>query len=227
MTERSAPPGPTLIVDVVPPPKITGVFQTDKVTHGYLPTYLRIAAEIGVRGRVCEVGVHAGASLRMWQALFPYGLIVGVDNQSAPIPDSATLESGAEMARYMDIVRSDQSGSFWPDGTESVVAEQDDPALAEKIAAFSPAYDLIVDDASHVGCLTRATFGLLWPLVAPGRFYVIEDWSISVWHNPMFTRDNGEMLEAVQSLLLMLDSQDSEVESVEYRYGLAIVRKRG
>jgi hypothetical protein len=34
------------------------------------------------------------------------------------------------------------------------------------------------------------------------------------------------MLKAVQSFLALLDFPDSECESVEYRYGLAIVRKR-
>lgn len=55
-------------------------FTTDKVTvHGYLPEYERIAAELGPAARVLELGVAEGESLRLWQHLFPAGVITGVD----------------------------------------------------------------------------------------------------------------------------------------------------
>ena len=73
-------------------------FATDKVEHGYLPSYLRIAAEIGPAGRVLEVGVWHGGSLHMWQALFPGGVVCGVDSDP---------------------------GARWPPGTVAVVSGQD------------------------------------------------------------------------------------------------------
>lgn len=173
-------------------------FDTDKVTHGYLPTYLQIASEVGTAGRICEVGVWQGGSLAMWQTLFPDGLVVGVDVTDAP-PRS------------------------WPAGTHKVVASQDDPGLPATLRGIADGFDLVVDDATHAGALTRRTFELLWPLVAPGGWYVIEDWMISLEPDKPFA-DGGEMLEAVGSLLRLLTA-DSDVASVEYRYGLAIARK--
>ena len=108
-------------------------FKTDKdEPHGYIPDYLRLAAEVGPGATVCEVGVLYGDSLVMWQELIPGGQIIGIDHDP---------------------------GSVWPDGTHKIVAQQDDPQLNLKVAGVAPAgCDLIVDDASHIGHLSAATF---------------------------------------------------------------------
>jgi 8-demethyl-8-alpha-L-rhamnosyltetracenomycin-C 2'-O-methyltransferase/8-demethyl-8-(2-methoxy-alpha-L-rhamnosyl)tetracenomycin-C 3'-O-methyltransferase len=169
-------------------------FATDKITHGYLPVYLRIAAELGPAARVCEVGVQSGHGLHMFQALFPAGLIAGVDCDT---------------------------GSRWPEGTAVIVCGQDAPALPTLLRQHSPEWDLITDDASHDGKLTTETFRLLWPLIAPGGFYVIEDWMVGLsW--PGY---DTSMLETVQGLLPLL-TKDSDVEDITCRYGLAAVRKK-
>jgi len=196
---------------------------TDKGMYGYIREYQRIACILGPAARVCELGVWRGGSLPLWRGLFPEGIIAGVD-----------IDPHAK----------------WLDGTARIVCGQDDPDLPRLLGEHAPAWDLIVDDASHVGHLTRASFGLLWPLVAPGGFYVIEDWWIGspLWPSTGFwdgtavgsqavrDRYDPEMLRVVQDLVLLLDKpfcgwgaqgplRDSEAESVFFRYGMAIVRK--
>jgi predicted O-methyltransferase YrrM len=171
-------------------------FATDKVDHGYLPSYLRIAAQLGAAGRVCEVGVWHGGSMHMWQALFPAGLVCGVDADPA---------------------------ASWPPGTIRIVSPQDDAELPEILGKHARGWDLIVDDASHDGPLTRATFDLLWPLVRPGGFYVIEDWMIGL---PSWPQYGTGMLQSAQGLLTLLE-RDSDVEDITFRYGLAVLRKKG
>jgi hypothetical protein len=169
-------------------------FATDKVTHGYLPAYLRIAAELGPAARVCEVGVQHGHGLDLFQALFPAGLVAGAD------------VSG---------------GCRWPDGTVRIVAAQDDPQLFTLLGNYSLEWDLFADDASHDGNLTVATLRLLWPLLAPGGFYVIEDWMVGLgWPG-----HDDSMLMMAQGLLTLL-TRDGDVEDITYRYGLAVLRKR-
>jgi Methyltransferase domain len=171
---------------------------TDKVGHGYLPAYLQIAAELGPRARVCELGVWRGASLRLWQALFPLGEVTGVDSDS---------------------------NSCWPEGSRRVVMSQDDPELPGVLGSL---FDLVVDDASHSGLHSARAFELLWPLVAPGGYYVVEDWYIALDEEArrFYSGTWEAMLELVQGFLLMLTSPDAECESVRYQYGLAIVRRR-
>lgn len=165
-------------------------FATDKIEpHGYFPSYCAIAASLGPAATVCELGVWRGESLRMWQALFPLGEIWGVDNDPAAV---------------------------WPEGTRKLCRAQDDPRLPAELPG---GLGLVVDDASHDGDLTRASFALLWPLVAPGGFYVVEDWQCSL---------NGwgpGMLRAAESFLPLLKSRDSECDQIVYRCGLVIIHR--
>ena len=174
---------------------LAGPYQTDKVTQGYLPSYRKIAEQLGPSARVCEIGVLNGGSLSTWQALFPQGTVAGVDIN----PDM-----------------------IWPDGAIRIVTGQDDPELPDQLCQHEFEWDLIVDDASHDGKLTAITFDLLWPLVSPGGFYVIEDWFTGFTSD---TRFDSSMLTFAQSLLERL-TWDSDTETIDYRYGMAILRKR-
>ncbi|SRR6266705_268813 len=174
--------------------QIPSYIETDKIEpHGYFQEYLKIAADIGPFGKICEVGVYEGESLRMWQGLFPLGEILGVDNNPSAI---------------------------WPQGTVQVVRNQDDPSLAE----LGP-FDLVVEDASHSGTLSKRTFEILWSRVNPGGYYVIEDWYVG-FPGLVPTQYEPEMLRTVASLLSLLKARDSECDSVLFRYGMAIVHKR-
>ena len=81
-----------------------------------------------------------------------------------------------------------------------------------------------MDDASHDGKLTTATLELLWPLVAPGGFYVVEDWFVGFgdYRGPC---KSPAMLEVAQGLLERLH-RDTDTEWVSYRYGMAVIRKK-
>ena len=96
-------------------------------------------------------------------------------------------------------------------------------SLPGRLAAVAPGWDLIVDDARHDGPKTAATFALLWPLVSPGGYYVIEDWMVALgwpgWDTAAcWTRWRG---------CCPCSPGTWDVEEVTYRYGLAVARKRG
>lgn len=176
-------------------------FATDKADQGYLAPYSRLAKHLGPAARVLELGVASGGSLDLWRTMFPQGTIAGVDIS----PDA-----------------------HWPQDTIRIVTAQDDPALPKILDAYEESWDLIVDDASHDGPTTAASLRLLWPLVSPGGFYVIEDWftGFSAWHDW-----DGSMLTMARGLLDRLDPRwpgrdtDGAVESIEYRHGMAILHK--
>ena len=199
-------------------------YETDKQVVGYVPEYQRIAGILGPAARAVELGVLNGLGLLMLQDMYPEGLVAGVDFNP---------------------------GSRWPEGTRRIVASQADPALPVLLGNYSKQWDLIIDDASHRGPLTRETFRLLWPMIAPGGFYVIEDWFIGLplwpstgcWDGApvgsaaVASSYDPDLLHAVQDLVTLLDKpycgigappgqfRASEAESVTYRYGMAIVRK--
>lgn len=201
------------------------MYATDKQVVGYVPEYQRIAGILGPAARVCELGVLNGLGLDMLKDMFPQGLVAGVDFNP---------------------------GSRWPEGTKRIVLPQDHLELPMRLRNYSTQWDLIIDDASHRGLLTQASFDLLWPLVSPGGFYVIEDWFIGLPSWPSTGCWDGapvgsaavaasydpELLHVVQGLVTLLDKpycgvgapgpfRDSEAQSVTFRYGLAIVQKSG
>ena len=171
---------------------------TDKFANGYIPAYLELAARYGPAARVLEIGVLYGASLRLWQELFPQGLIAGADSNSE---------------------------ATWPDGTVRIVANQATDYIAEQAAAASPeGWDLIIDDASHDGGLSEGTFRRLWPQVRPGGVYVLEDWEVG--YRPEWTGLFGPgMLRLAESFLPML-GPDSDLAEARYLYGQALLFKR-
>jgi hypothetical protein len=174
--------------------------MSDKAESGYLPHYFALAAKLGIDAAVCELGVLQGHSLRLWQTLFPRGVIVGVD-----VDPEAT----------------------WPEGTHKILCSQDDPRLPDLLRSVIAGFDLIVDDASHDGPRTRQTWSALWPLVRPGGFYVIEDWGVGFARYDVYGFD-GSMRSLARDLLDTLDfdapSRHATAE-ITYREGMIVLRK--
>ena len=169
--------------------------STDKYDHNYVGRYKQIAAELGTKARVCELGVYYGASLNLWKELFPDGMIAGVDGNS---------------------------GAWWPKDTIKIVARQEEPDLVPMLWKYSDKWDLIVDDCSHFGELTATSLANLWPLVSAGGYYVIEDWVVGFSHWLDYDRS---MLTLAENLIGNLDG-DTDLESIEYRYGMIIMKKK-
>lgn len=119
---------------------------------------------------ILELGVQTGASLMIWRDYFPNATIVGVD-----IVDPTLDLSG----KRLHFVR----------------GSQDDSHTLEKAAALAGGeFDIVIDDASHVGHLTRRSFLRLFPMLTPGGLYIIEDYCTSFL--PEFP-DGAEFIEPV------------------------------
>lgn len=130
---------------------------TDKFEHGYLDYYERHFAPLRAQARiVLEIGIGGyddpeigGASLRMWEAYFPNAAIHGLD-----IHDKSPHSKGR--------VRTHQGG-------------QDDAGRLKALIAEIGAPDIVIDDGSHVSQHVIASFKTLFPLLADGGVYAIED----------------------------------------------------
>lgn len=186
----------------MPGPYLGKPGETDKGINGYIPTYKGLASTLRPDAAICELGVYEGGSLKLWQAMFPdAAMIVGVDINSA---------------------------STWPSGTVKVVADQQDPNLPKSLewhlsSVFRKDFDLIVDDASHQGQPTYKALQHLWPLVAPGGYYVIEDWCVGF---PLYPNFDDSMLNVAMMLLNFFDTPETSVHFINYQYGLIVIRKK-
>lgn len=140
--------------------------DTDKYWHGYATFYARHLRRHRLRRRrVLEIGVGGlggydnrtiGGSLRYWRDYFPRARVVGLDIQAKDV----------SLGPRVSVVCGDQS------------SPED---LGRAIRALGGPPEIVIDDGSHVGAHQWASFEHLFPLMAPGGVYVIEDLHTSYW----------------------------------------------
>jgi SAM-dependent methyltransferase len=141
--------------------EIAALYETDKASSpGYLGDFEEV---FGQRRQsptaILELGIFRGGSLQLWRDYFSSGLVVGLDLNSVDV--------------------SDPSGRI-----RTYVGSQADRPLLDRIRAEAApeGFDIIIDDCSHLGQLTSASFWHLYPNhLRPGGVYVVEDWGTGYW----------------------------------------------
>jgi hypothetical protein len=132
-------------------------YPTDKGENGYLPAYEeRFSSLRHAPVALLELGVLKGASLLMWQDYFTLG-VSGLDRKPADV-------RGERIKVYQ--------------------GDQQDKAVLDRIASERGPFDIIIDDAAHIGTIARESF---WHLfrnhLKPGGLYVVEDWGTGYWRD--------------------------------------------
>jgi hypothetical protein len=157
---------------------------TDKWgAHFYTPVYHRLLSHLRAEPiRLLEIGVGGygwrtvgGESLRMWAEYFPAGRIVAFDiapKQLAPAPRVTVLQGS-----------------------------QDDPVFLERLCDEHGPFDVVIDDGSHIPQHVVASFEVLFPHLADGGTYVIEDVQTCFWPPFGGTPDGGATMELAATLL--------------------------
>lgn len=106
-----------------------------------------------------ELGVHQGASLKTFATYFTKGRIIGIDHK----------DLHADFSQFPNI-------------TFRVCDQRDGPSLAALSAELAPdGFDIVIDDASHIGVWSLASYQALFDHLKPGGFYVVEDWGTGYW----------------------------------------------
>lgn len=136
-------------------------YDTDKRVHThYLQNYEEHFGHLADKEvRLLELGVYHGGSLLLWRDFFEKGLIAGLDIEAVEVDD--------------------------PSGRIRVYqGMQQDTELLDRIARETApdGFDIIIDDCSHIGVLTRVSFWHLFENhLKSGGLYVIEDWGTGYW----------------------------------------------
>lgn len=128
-------------------------FRTDKASsgHDYLRFYERfVAARRDERVTLLEVGVFRGASLKVWEAYFPNGKIVGadIDPTTAMFAQGRVVVELADQSNLEDLVR---------------------------VGIKHGPFDVVIDDGSHFWEHQTTTLRTLFPFVKDGGLYIVED----------------------------------------------------
>ena len=135
-------------------------YDSDKISGGYLERYDPVFEPwVDKPITLLELGVYKGGSLLLWHDYFPVGQIVGID-----INPPREFKAN-DRIRFFE-------------------GSQTDIAFLSKVAGETApdGFDIIIDDASHVGELTKISFWHLFEKnLKPGGLYVIEDWGTGYW----------------------------------------------
>lgn len=140
---------------------------TDKADfHQYLDRYEPFLEPWREKqGRLLEMGVAGGASIKMWRDYFLQMEIYGVDHN----PESVRFDLGPRVHLICGEVTAKE---FWH--------EQFPPPVM---------FDIIIDDASHHSSAIISTFPLAWARLNPGGIYLCEDLHAS--YDRAYNRDGG------------------------------------
>lgn len=157
-------------------------YGSDKNTnHRYGPVYDQLFPNRAAVKNVLEVGLAQGQSILAWREIFISAHIVGIDIEPCSVERGPRLE----------IHQGDQ---------------RDEHALLRAVNGRK--FDLIVEDASHIFDNSLRTLFFLWPHVAPGGLYVIEELQDVNGH-----LDNLSLFKNCQSIATKspFDNQQDEI----------------
>ncbi len=181
----------------------------------YLDIYDRHFGQFrGTNVKMLEIGVFQGGSLDLWRHYFgPEAVIFGID-------------VNPEYAARVDPPNQMRIGS------------QDDPTFLASVVAEIGAPDIVLDDGSHIGRHQQASFECLFPLLAEGGLYVIEDLHSSYWggFHEVGYRTSGSGIEQFKALVDDLHGHyhdrpanplyRDQIASITFCDSIAIMEKR-
>lgn len=135
----------------------TGEKMVIKMEH-YLDIYPRILRGWSGRNlKFLEIGVYKGGSLDLWKGYFG---------------------SEAQLT-FIDIDPACKALEI--PGTHIEIGDQTDAIFLADLAARRGPFDLVIDDGGHKMNQQLASFRALWPTLADGGLYVVEDTHTSYW----------------------------------------------
>lgn len=168
-------------------------FKTDKWgRHRYTPHYERHLKHLKKESfTLFEIGIggysragQGGASLRMWKAYFPSAQVIGLD-----IEDKSFVNE---------------------DRIRAVQGSQVDAQVLRQIAEEAGNLQVVIDDGSHVPEHVIETFKIMFPLLADGGIYVIEDLQTSYWERYGGSTDRADPATSMSMIKALLDGLNYE-----------------
>jgi cephalosporin hydroxylase len=181
---------------------------------GWFDLYKELFSNLnGGKFNFVELGIFEGGSALLFAEDFPDAKIAAFDLRS---PNPSVLRH-VETMGFSDRVKLRYNTS-----------QSDAKALSAGIeSAFNgDQVHLVIDDASHNYEHSRNSFEILFPLLAPGGKYVIEDWGWAHWPIAVYDSWGGVALSSlVMELVMAVASNPALCSRLEVRPGMAILTK--
>lgn len=196
---------------------------SDKLSHhGYHRIYPWFLGHFrDQKVQLLEIGIHQTESIKLWRGYFNDVSIHGIDIDEKQFDDP-----------NVKLYKVDQS------------QETDLRKFAKTV---NTSFDIIIDDGSHVPSHQILTLKHLWPLLAPGGVYIVEDVETSYWgksniygydfnsnqHDSNFIRFSSSFIDQInqefsgsQSDQMAGKGVGDEIEMVSFAYNCVILIKK-
>lgn len=140
-----------------------------------------------------EIGVYSGASLRMWKEYLPKANIYGIDIRP-------TCKNKEE------------------DRIKIYIGNQQDKQFLTQVVEQIGIIDIIIDDGGHRTKLQIASFEVLFPHVASGGLYIIEDLYATVRLDRKEGCKENNIVDQLSQWAnnLMIDTKHTGIESISF-----------
>lgn len=169
--------------------------------------------------RIFDLGIYKGGSVMFYHKFFSPEKIVAIDLGREPVEP---LEAYIKRNQLERVIRTYYGVDQADAGMIRTILD------AETGGQF---FDLVVDDASHFLQETRASFNMLFPHVAPGGCYIIEDWGWAHWQDGFWQKDGGPwphdppLTNLIFEITMLLASRPDLIEFVYLLPAYALIRR--
>jgi hypothetical protein len=145
--------------------------------------------------KILEIGADMGASHKLWSEYFKNGQVYCLD----PFFTPGTENVKQELENDFDVITH----------TGNQLTREDNLEIA-KMANYE--FDFIIDDASHVADGVMTSFGVLFPYLKSGGYYIVEDIATIKRRSKSLSKVNhwGKSLNG-QNCELFIEHQEEEI----------------
>jgi len=166
---------------------------------------------------ILELGMWDGGSVAFWNECFKPEMHVGIDLMQRQ--DSKYFTQYATKKNLLNKIK-----TYWG------VDQADSQVITKMIHNdFGGSIDLIIDDASHLYELTKASFEILFPYLTKGGIYIIEDWAWGHWQDYQSPdhpwADQTELTQLVFDLIELIGSTEGIINNLYVSQGFIAIER--
>lgn len=191
--------------------------QTDKASqfsrtyakpHDYLRHFEKFFEPIRNEAiKFVEIGVGGGESVRTWLEFFPSALIIGIDIVHST--NEWNTPKTEVHGRYHFQPGDQSSSQFW----------------SEFVSQYGSGIDVLIDDGSHMSKDVLSTHTEMWPHIASGGLYIMEDLACS-YSQVFLTPGWPTPIDRLRGLIDAMNQNSGDVDSIYQAREIAIIRKK-
>lgn len=176
--------------------------HTDKFrsrhAHYYEEAFSHLKDEVT---SLLEIGINRGGSIRAWRDFFTKATIHALDIREIAVQrvkDEERVE-----AAVMDIGQREKLEQW----------------------AESKQFDIVIDDGSHCNDHQIIAFEVLWPLVKPGGYFVIEDTKVA-WNTVRINPKFPPLGTYISDLVKPVTINSTDILQMTIRPNMVVFRKK-